>query len=185
MARSDSREQERQWVREMQAGSEEAFERLFLAYYEDLCAFAAQYVSSSEKVEDLVQDVFLQVWERREVLDPEQSIQAYLYKSTRNGALKRLNREARWPTVQQELQDRSLRGRPGEELAHSEVEADVWEAVDALPDRRREIFLLSRQHHLTYAEIADLLDISVKTVETQMGRALGFLEEEVAKLISS
>ena len=185
MSDPDYKERDRQWVKEMQNGREDAFERLFLAYYDDLCAFASQYVSSSQDVEDLVQEVFLSVWERRKALDPQQSIRAYLYKATRNGALKNLNREQRWPTVQRELQEHSLRGRPGEQLEHSEVEADVWEAVNALPERRREIFLLSRQHGLTYAEVAELLDISIKTVETQMGRALRYLEEELPELVRS
>lgn len=185
MSGSEYKERDRQWVKEMQDGREDAFERLFLAYYDDLCAFAAQYVSSSGDVEDLVQDVFLSVWERREALDPQQNIRAYLYKATRNGALKNRNREQRWPTVQRELQEHSLRGQPGEQLEHSEIEADVWETVNALPERRREIFLLSRQHELTYAEIAELLDISIKTVETQMGRALRHLEEQLPELVSS
>lgn len=178
-------ERDRQWVRELQDGREDAFECLFLAYYDDLCAFASQYVSSSQDVEDLVQEVFLSVWERRDTLDPQQSIRAYLYKATRNGALKTLNREQRWPTVQRELQEQSLRGHPGNQLEHSEAEEDVWEAIHALPERRREIFLLSRQHELTYAEIAELLDISIKTVETQMGRALRHLEEQLPELVSS
>lgn len=185
MSSSSSKDRDRTWVREMQQGGEEAFERLFLAYYDDLCAFAADYVSSPEEAEDLVQNVFVRVWERREALDPQKSIRAYLFKSTRNGALKSLNREQRWPTVQRELQEHSLRGRPGKEVEFSEMEASVWEAVNALPERRREIFLLSRRHDLTYAEIAELLDISVKTVETQMGRALGFLEEKMTEVAAS
>ena len=70
-------------------------------------------------------------------------------------------------------------------MQHNELKAEMWKALDALPDRRREVFLLSRRHELTYAEIAELLDISVKTVETQMGRALQFLEEQFPTLLSS
>jgi RNA polymerase sigma-70 factor (ECF subfamily) len=182
---SSIEERDRQWLRRMQGGDERAFEHLFLCYYDALCRFASRYVSSSDAVEDLVQDVFFSVWQRREALDPQQSLRAYLYKATRNEALKHLDRQERWPRAQREVRERSLRGQPGEKMQHNELKAEMWKALDALPDRRREVFLLSRRHELTYAEIAELLDISVKTVETQMGRALQFLEEQFPTLLSS
>lgn len=182
---SSIEERDRQWLRRMQGGDEEAFEHLFLCYYDALCRFASRYVSSSDAVEDLVQDVFFSVWQRREALDPQQSLRAYLYKATRNEALKHLDRQERWARAQREVRERSLRRQPGEKMQHNELKAEMWKALDALPDRRREVFLLSRRHELTYAEIAELLDISVKTVETQMGRALQFLEEQFPTLLSS
>ena len=181
---SSIEERDRQWLRRMQGGDERAFEHLFLCYYDALCRFASRYVSSSDAVEDLVQDVFFSVWQRREALDPQQSLRAYLYKATRNEALKRLDRQERWPRTQREVRERFLRGQPGEKMKHNELKAEMWKALDALPDRRREVFLLSRRHELTYAEIAELMDISVKTVETQMGRALQFLEEQFPTLLS-
>ena len=179
--------EEGQWVERIRAGDEAAFERLFHTFYEDLCRFASQYVSASDVVEDLVQDVFFNVWERRRALDAQQSIQAYLYKAVRNEALKHLNRQRvrkQQGKPQQELRERSLQGSPEQALWNKELEAEAQKALDALPERRRRIFMLSREHDLTYAEIADLLDISVKTVETQMGRALGFLEERLDEVLS-
>lgn len=179
--------EECQRVERIRAGDEAAFERLFHTFYEDLCRFASQYVSASDVVEDLVQDVFFNVWERRRALDAQQSIQAYLYKAVRNEALKHLNQQRvrkQQGKPQQELRERSLQGSPEQALWNKELEAEAQKALDALPERRRRIFMLSREHDLTYAEIADLLDISVKTVETQMGRALGFLEERLDEVLS-
>ena len=179
--------EECQRVERIRAGDEAAFERLFHTFYEDLCRFASQYVSASDVVKDLVQDVFFNVWERRRALDAQQSIQAYLYKAVRNEALKHLNRQRvrkQQGKPQQELRERSLQGSPEQALWNKELEAEAQKALDALPERRRRIFMLSREHDLTYAEIADLLDISIKTVETQMGRALGFLEKRLDEVLS-
>lgn len=174
-------ERDQCWLREMCAGNEDAFEHLFLAYYEGLCRFATQYISSAEAVEDLVQDIFFRVWKRRHELDPEGNVRAYLYQATRNEALKHANRQrvrGRRGT-EQELQDYPSQVTPKRAVRQREIEAEVQKALNALPERRREIFLLSRRHGLTYAEIAVLLDISIKTVETQVGRALRFLEKRL------
>lgn len=193
---------DRYWLTRMVQGNaaagEAAFEALFMAYYEDLCRFAVRYVSSPEVVEDLVQGVFSRVWERRRTLDPQQSIRAYLYSAVRNEAFKHLNhqrvrrRHEGQQGTEQEAAWRSdsldhlwqVQEGPEEVFRRRELEARVEEALAELPERRRHIFVLSRRHGLTYAEIAELLDISIKTVETQMGRALRALEQQFADVIS-
>lgn len=188
MSAPSCRERDQALLKRMRNGDEAAFEQLFRAYYEDLCQFATRYLSSTEEIEDLVQEIFVSVWKRRQALDPQQSIRGYLYSATRNEALKHLNQKKRQFNVsdtQQAFQERSLRGSPEKVLRNKELETEAQEALRALPERRREIFLLSRQHGLTYAEIAELLNISIKTVETQMGRALSTLEEHFSALLPS
>ncbi|PSQ84143.1 MAG: RNA polymerase sigma-70 factor [Bacteroidetes bacterium QS_7_67_15] len=172
-------------VERIRRGDRRAFERCFRAHYEALCRFARGYVDRLSVAEDLVQEVFLEVWtERRDLDDVERSLRAYLYGMTRHRALKHLRSErvrAEW-AARGDLRRAVPAAVPDEAddaLHHEELEQQAREAVDALPERRRQIFLLSRRHELTYAEIAGALDLSVKTVETQMSRALRFLRERL------
>ena len=162
------------WTERVRAGDHEAFRAMFEALYPSLCSVVARRVGSRAIAEELVQDVFLRVWERRESLDSQQSITGYLYRAARNQASNHLKHRG--------LADRSrhaivLSLRPAEtatdeEARFNEIAGVAQEAIDELPTRCREIFLLSRHAELSYAEIARLLGLSVKTVETQMGRAL-------------
>jgi RNA polymerase sigma-70 factor (ECF subfamily) len=191
MSDASRRQRDQKWLEGVRHGDEAAFEALFLAYYEKLCQYAARYISSHDVVEDLVQDVFLSLWRRRSDLRSELDVRPYLYKAVRNEALKYLNRQRvrKRPDTQQrldrqELEKRLAQAAPDEELEHQEFEAAVQAAIETLPERRREIFNLSRRNDLTYSEIAELLDISVKTVETQMGRALRFLEKHLSRFLT-
>ncbi len=151
-----------------------ALEEAFRAYYARLCFFVRQQVGSMETAEELVQDVFLRVWQRRTRLDPEGSLRALLYRAAHNAALNHLKHRAierRWASaVQAAPEPLALEAEAG--VRERELSGAIKEAVAALPERCRQIFLMSRQQGLSYAEIADVLGLSVKTVETQMGRAL-------------
>lgn len=141
---------------------------------------------SREAAADLVQDLFLTLWERCEAGGLPALTPAYLYTAARNRALKHLRHRrvvARW------AEQASLAPRPTGPGADADVRArEVAEAIrgaiDALPERCREIFLLSREHQMSYATIAEVLGISVKTVETQMWRALKALRESLAPYLS-
>jgi RNA polymerase sigma-70 factor (ECF subfamily) len=131
--------------------------------------------------EELVQDVMLEFWKRRETLAEESSPQAYLFQATRNRALNHL-RHAR---IEKEGEPHATRSEAIDSTAHSLVVEDemmvaVRRAVDSLPARCREVFELSRTHNKKYSEIAAELGISIKTVEAQMGKALRTLREELA-----
>jgi RNA polymerase sigma-70 factor (ECF subfamily) len=160
-----------------------AFEALFRAHYDGLLRFANRYVRSRAEAEELVHDVLLQVWIRRDDLAPSDELKTYLFRATYNRALNHLRRRKI-----ERLWKRSL---PPEEPvappsisaeAMNSTEAAVRRAVDALPPRCREIFLLSREEGLTYSGIATTLGISIKTVETQMGRALKSLRAALEDL---
>ena len=186
----DHAKRDQGWLAGVRRGEEAAFEALFLAYYEDLCHFASQYVSHGV-VEDLVQSIFLSLWRRREDLSAGLNLRAYLHKAVRNKALGHLDRRRvrERPSTQEVLRRQMLekqRGQEGPEeaLRRRKLEAAVQEALEALPERRRQVFTLSRESGLTYAEIAELLGISIKTVETQMGRALRFLERRLSRFLS-
>lgn len=155
------------------------FEKLFRTYYATLVTFAAGMAGSTDAAEDLVQEVFVAIWRRRADMAPATVPRAYLYKAVRHRALNALrhDRVARDSTPPPE---QSFVPSAEDDLIHGEVELAVRAAISRLPDRARLMFTLSRDEGLTYAEIARVTGVSVKTVETQMGRALRALRESLA-----
>lgn len=166
----------------MRAGDEGAFDQLFRRYYGPLVGLAESLVQNRAQAEEVVQDVMLELWRRRETLQITDTVRAYLFRSSRNRALNELRR-ARV----------AKRGEPyarGEELTlptahadlvHEELEQAIRSALDALSPPIRETFDLSRTEGLRYAEIAERLGLSVKTVEARMGRALKELRASLAE----
>jgi RNA polymerase sigma-70 factor (ECF subfamily) len=155
-----------------------AFEDLFRSLYPPLLRYVAHRTGSRDIAEELVQDVFIGIWGRRHTLDPDRPIRAYVFRCARNaitnhGKRQHLDRRLRaW-----------LRAGPRratvshDRAATDELAAAVATAVRNLPPRCREVFTLSRDGELSYAEIAVILGVSVKTVENHMGRALKLLRE--------
>ena len=167
-----------EWLACVREGDERAFETLFRAFAPGLVAFVARYVDSRSIAEDLVQDLFLRLWQMRAELAVDQAVTSYLYTAARNRALNHLKRgrlAGRWASaVVGRIDEASQSG----ETALLEM-LDLQDAVERLPARCRLIFTLSRQHDMTYAQIAQSLCISVKTVEVQMGRALKALRDSL------
>ena len=136
--------------------------------------------------EELVQDVMLELWRRRETLARETSPQASLFQSVRNRALNHMRHERVERKGEPDArQPESVDASGPEQLVEEEIEVALKTAVAGLPDRCREVFELSRTHGLKYAEIASVLGISVKTVEAQMGKALRILRERLAPWLPS
>lgn len=162
-------------VRRIRAGDERALETVFRAHYAGMASFVQRFVHSPDLAEELVQDVFFKLWSKREQLAEIETFRTYLFRAARNTALNYLRRaklERRWREEQGTDDDPPTTFAADDETVEQEVATAVKEAINRLPPRCREIFLLSRDGGLTYAEIARSLEISVKTVETQMGRAL-------------
>jgi RNA polymerase sigma-70 factor (ECF subfamily) len=165
----------------LRRGDTTAFDSIFRSWYGPLVGTAERMLRDRAVAEELVQDVMLELWRRRESLSPDGSAQAYLFQATRNRVLNHL----RHLKIEQRSEP-DVRGETGSTphadaaLAHEELDVAVQRAVQALPDRCREVFELSRVHGLKYAEIARTLGISVKTVEAQMGKALRTLRERLA-----
>ncbi len=131
--------------------------------------------------EEVVQDVMLELWRRRESLAEESSPQAYLFQSTRNRALNHIRHERVERKSEPELMRQTqISASAPSLLVEDEIEVALKTAVSELPERCREVFELSRIHGLKYAEIATVLGISVKTVEAQMGKALRSLRVKLA-----
>lgn len=165
----------------LRAGDESAFDTIFRTYYPRLVLLAQGMLGERAPAEELAQDVMLELWRRRETLTVDTSLHGYLYRATRNRTLNYLRHEkvvqhgsvyAVPETVVQPAADR--------DLTETELDIALRQAMRQLPPRCREVFELSRVHGLKYAEIAATLDISIKTVEAQMGKALRILREQMA-----
>lgn len=177
-------ESEQQWVSRIRSGDRQAFKEMFYAYYPRLCAFAAEYLGSRDRARDIVQEVFLRIWERRRQWELHGALKSYLYQAVRNRALNAMRQQdtqrRAYDALQEHTSASTLRTAEDRVYYHQLSEA-VRRAVEQLPTRRRMVFLLHRKHGFTYAEIAQIMDITSKTVENQMGRALKFLRTHLAR----
>lgn len=174
-------------ARRMRLGDEKALEAIFRAHYQGLVGFVRRYVKTTEIAEELVQDLFLKLWSRRGSLGEIDSLKTYLFRAARNTALNHLRRrklEQEWVEKEQGAGSEEPGQEGDEPVTESELAAAVRAAVDRLPPRCREVFMLSRDSGLTYGEIAKALGISIKTVETQMGRALKALRESLKESLN-
>lgn len=160
-------------------GSVEAFEILFRTYYPELMDYCTRIVSDSQEAEEIVQDLFFTMWNKKEELKIHSSVRSYLFRSAHNNCLLHLQRKV----VRKRYQDAVIRNEPvrypdpSESLREAELSGIIQKTLNKLPERTREIFRMSRTEELKYQEIADRLTISVKTVEANMGKALKILRQ--------
>lgn len=145
------------------------FETIFRCHYRPLTMYALRYTENIDDAEDIVQQSFIDIWERLSGGMAIDNLKAYLYTVVRNGSLTRVIHSPQKSTIQEnEMEDISEEER----IIRSERDAQLWTAIDRLPKARKRIFLLSKRDGLTYKEIADELGISIKTVEHQISKAI-------------
>jgi RNA polymerase sigma-70 factor (ECF subfamily) len=162
------------------------FDALVRAHYAGLCEFAYRTVGSRDAAEDVVQDVLIGIWERADRFDYRDPL-PYLYQAVRNRAVSHLRRARvrdHW-RARAAAEGTAGAAAPSAGDGGAELAAAVVAAVEALPARRRTIFRMSRDQGLSYPAIAAALGISVKTVETQMGRALRALRTRLAPFLAA
>lgn len=158
------------------------FENTFRDHHAACLAFAVHYTGDVHEAEEVVQQVFLRLWEKRETIDVVGAMKSYLFAAIRNTAISNWRKE----TVRQEKEQVAggLRAADGQAQSPAwELERMYQQALEVLPDRCREVFILSRQQQLKYAEIAEVMNISVKTVENQMGKALKIMHKELKEYL--
>lgn len=178
-------DRDRDWIARIRAGDYDAFVACFRAYYGPMREFAARLLGSDDAAEDVVQEVFFAVWQRRETWVVTSGLSSYLYGAVRNRAVSQLRHRRIRTRVQGLIRgvlERDVR-RPDDELAAADLDAAIGRTIERLPARCREVFELRWYHQLSYAEIAELLDISVKTVETHVTTALKALRTRVRELL--
>lgn len=154
-------------------GDRRVFEEIFHTYYAPLCSYCLRYVSGPEEAEEIVQDLFFKLWARRNELVINTSLQAYLYRAVRNYALNYLKHRKTHKEFENYVgfQTRQTSVNPVSALEDDEMQRVMKLAVLSLPEKRREIFEMSRYDGLKNAEIAEKLNLSLKTIENQMTKA--------------
>lgn len=158
-----------------------AFECIFHRTYKSLCSLSCRIVHNLEQAEEIVDDVFFSFWKNRKTISISTSFNSYLLVSVRNRSLDCLRKAKNKKNI---LLDTAFE-IPGNQLiaidhiAYEELNARVEAAIRTLAPQCRLIFLMSREQEMTYKEIAEKLNLSIKTVDTQMGRALKHLRSEI------
>lgn len=151
-----------------------AFEEVFKTYFKNLHAYACTILKDEADAEEAVQQVFFKLWERAEHLSFSGSVAAYLYRAVHNQCLNQLKHQKVKANhqlhVAYSMKNESVNGPA--KMISKELEQKIREALNELPEQCRTVFQLSRFEEMKYREIADQLDISIKTVENQMGKAL-------------
>jgi RNA polymerase sigma-70 factor (ECF subfamily) len=166
---------------------ERAFEQIFLHFYPRLFSFALTYLKNRDWAAEVVEDVLIHLWEHRKVLPAIRNLTYYLYVATKNGALNCLKKNRREATIDLDEARTSamqFHRHPENILISEEIIREIEKAISALPGKCQLIFRLVKEEGLKYREVADLLAISIKTVEAQMTIALRKIQETLPQYLS-
>ncbi|UCS92378.1 RNA polymerase sigma-70 factor [Echinicola marina] len=163
---------------------EKVFEKTFKGYFQGLHAYASVLLKDGDEAEEIVQNVFLKLWEKREKIQIESSLKAYLYQMVYRDSMNALRHEKVKHKHQNITKYQSASAPILKDEGHdAELMENLKRALESLPEKCRKVFLLSRYESLKYQEIADRLGVSVKTVEAHMGKALKHLRVELADFL--
>ena len=176
--------EERELIRLLKEGDREAFSLLYKRYWEKVYSFCRLYLTGKDKAEDVVQEVFVKLWDARDFLQEDQPFKGFLFIITRNLIFnqyrKNVNEEVYKMTVLSAMEESYT---VEEEIDAGNLREYIDLLIDDLPERRREIFNLSRKENKSHKEIAELLHISEKTVENQIREALKYLKRNICLLL--
>ena len=170
--------------KQLNAGEVVALEYLFHQYYDDLCRYTLVFTKDIDTAENIVQDLFIYIWEHRETLEIHLSFESYLFQASRYKALnyKRDNAKKtdRLSTLKDQYKD-TVSISADDIIEFKELNQIVSEAIELLPNRCQQIFRLSRTDELSYREIAELMNISINTIDNQVHTAIKKIKKHVKR----
>jgi RNA polymerase sigma-70 factor (ECF subfamily) len=164
-------------------GNAVVFKQVFMSYYENLCRYAYTLLKNTEEAEDIVQSMFVKVWEKRGELEIRNSIRSYLFKAVYHQCINQLEHRTVKLKHQVHIAHEMHNEAQLPETFQHELEENIVAAIKTLPEQCRIIFMMSRYDELRYAEIALHLNISVNTVENQISKALKILRLKLKDVI--
>lgn len=171
-------------IKLLAAGDVEAFKIVYRRYFQKVLHFVYRFSLDKEDAEEVVQDVFVKLWNKRTTLDADKNLDVFLYVVAKNLVIDRIRKyvatEKRLHLLYHASQNSALQNSTEQLVNFYELKETLDRLIDTLPARRRMIFKLNREKGLSYKEIADVLNISQGTVEKQMSRAIHSLKDKLA-----
>jgi RNA polymerase sigma-70 factor (ECF subfamily) len=178
---------EKDIVQRLKSGEVQAFDEIYNLYSKRIYRFAYSFLKTKVNAEEIVQEVFLRVWEKRAKINKYYSFKAFLFTVSHNIIIDNFRENLKEQKYVEFLKENAVVFHSDTEMSieYSELNKMYWDAIDLLPERRRLIFKLHRIEGLSYSEISQKLNISNKTVENQMSSALKFLKEKLGSYFLS
>lgn len=172
---------EEQLLKRLAAGDDIAFNTIYEQYQQSVFAFAFYLTKSKELSEEVVQEVFVRIWEKKEQLPENMIILPYIKRMTQNLVLDLFRKAGREQALQQQLQDamRNIFSHPDDQLLEKELRRIYHQGIDLLPPQKKIIYTLHRDHQLSYEQIANKLGLSPHTVRNHMAQAIRSVREHV------
>jgi len=173
-------------IYKIRAGDTFAFEQVFRQYYSGLCSYANQILHDAGESEEIVQEFFVQFWQKRESVEISTSLKSYLFRAVHNSCLNQIKHQK----VRENFAQNVHRENPDPESSQAntldtkDMQKAIQNAIESLPPERKKVFMMVRYEERRYKEVADLLGISVKTVENQMGKAMQYLRKALNDYLS-
>lgn len=171
-------------VSRLKRGDMLAFDEIYNKYKNRLFNFALKLVKSEKDAEDIIQEVFVKLWQSRDNINQEQSFKSYLFTISYNTTVSLIRKNIKNIEFVESIKNMQVPEAVNNTLAsieYKELNKKLKETVDKLPTRQKEVYLLSREEELSYAEIAQKLNISVNTVENHMAKALKTIRDTIGK----
>ena len=176
---------DQQLVVSLRNGDTGAFAEIYERYWDKLLVYTMRVIRRQPDAEDIVQELFVSIWRRRQEIDIEMALSTYLYNSARYLAIRHIEKNSTYSDYLQRLASRIAgEEEPGieAEIFGRELEGQIDQLIRELPEKMQEVFILSRRHHLSYKEIAERLSISEETVRKQVHKSLQILRSRLGPL---
>ncbi len=178
---NEEKQIDHQLMQQIKAGDNSAYDTLFRKYYSYLCMVVLRMTHSKEQAEDIVQEVFLDLWRKKEQIEINSAVKAYLHRSVVNKTLNKIrDKKLDFDRDEEKLQSvPTMQHTPLQKMQGEELQNVIKTAFESLPEKCRIVFSMVKYEAMSYKETAEKLEISVKTVENQMSKALRIMRAAI------